>query len=76
MRDEGIMSREVQATDMSALFRVIHRRLKLSHVRALRMMFEWTRALVILFVAASAAALAIETLADVMALVRAEHLFG
>jgi hypothetical protein len=39
-------------------------------------MFEWTRALVILFVAASAAALAIETLADVMALVRAEHLFG
>jgi len=61
---------------MSALFRIVHRRLKLSHVRALRLTFEWTRALVILFIAAAAAAVALETLADVVSLVRAEHLFG
>lgn len=61
---------------MSALYRVIHRRLKLSHVRALRLTFEWTRALVILFIAAGAAAMAVETFADVVSLVRAEHLFG
>lgn len=52
-----------------ALFPENVRSFSLSRVRALKLMFEWSRALVILFVAILAVALAVETLVDVVATV-------
>ena len=51
-----------------ALVWAIARRLKLTNVRALRLCFEWARALIILAIAVFAAGLAVETFADVVSL--------
>jgi hypothetical protein len=56
-----------------ALLRSIGRRLKPSDVRALKLAFDWSRALVILMVALLGVALALETVADVVALIRSAH---